>query len=210
MDPTPTCFCFVFFSPGTGSKGPRVLTPGPRSTGLAHSFSSKNTTNSMSIIYLVRHADAKQSAPTDADRPLSNVGHQEAHRLGTLLNSADERPDQFVSSSAVRARQTAKGIAAGGGWDEQVPLRSVHALYEAEPADVLEAIRRVESSLNAVMFVGHEPGWSTTVSRLIGTAQVSLSTGTCVRIDSPRPWSDVVFGAGTLRWMVPPSLTRRP
>lgn len=161
----------------------------------------------MSIIYLVRHADAEQSAPTDADRPLSNAGHREARRLGALLDGADERPDQFVSSSAVRARQTAEGIAAGGGWDEQVPLRSVHALYEAEPADVLEAIRGVESSLNAVMFVGHEPSWSTTVSRLVGTAQVSLPTGTCVRIDSPRPWTDVVFGAGTLRWMVPPSLT---
>ncbi len=208
MDPTPKCFCFVSFSPGTRGEGPRVFGSVPRASGLAHLFSYKTTTNSMSIIYLVRHAEAEQSAPTDADRPLSDAGHREARRLGALLNSADERPDQFVSSSAVRARQTAEGIADGGGWDEQVPLRSVHDLYEAEPADVLEAMRGVESSLNAVMFVGHEPSLSTTVSRLVGTAQVSLPTGTCVRIDSPRPWADVVFGAGTLRWMVPPSLTR--
>jgi hypothetical protein len=37
---------------------------------------------------------------------------------------------------------------------------------------------------------------------------VTLSPGTCVRIDSSRPWGDVVFGSGVLRWMVPPSLTR--
>jgi phosphohistidine phosphatase len=162
----------------------------------------------MSIIYLARHAHAESSGSTDAERPLSASGRQEARRLGALLQTADERPGQFVSSSAVRARQTAEEVAAGAGWDGPVPMRSVHALYEAEPADVLEAIRGVDPSLDAVMLVGHEPSWSATVSRLIGSAQVSLPPGTCVRIDSPQRWDELVFGAGTLRWMVPPSLTR--
>lgn len=162
----------------------------------------------MSVIYLVRHAHAKSSGPTDADRPLSKSGRREARRLGAFLARADERPDQFVSSTAVRARQTAEGIADGGEWDGQVPLRSARALYEAEPADVLDAIRGVDVSLNAVMLVGHEPSWSATVSRLVGSAQVTLPPGTCVRIDSPQAWSDLVFGSGVLRWMVPPSLIR--
>lgn len=162
----------------------------------------------MSIIYLVRHAHATSKGATDADRPLSDSGREQARRLGAFLARADERPDQFLSSSAVRARQTAEGIVEGAGWEDRVPLRSAHSLYEAEPADVLDAIRGSDPSLGAVMLVGHEPSWSTTVSRLIGSAEVSLPTGTCVRIDSSRAWGDVVFGAGVLRWMVPPSLIR--
>jgi phosphohistidine phosphatase len=164
----------------------------------------------MGIIYLLRHASADPPADyeDDRDRDLSPEGQREARRLGQFLELTDQVPDQFVSSPAVRTRRTAELLQEGGAWPDEVPLRSNQTLYQAEPADVLRQIQSVDPSLASVMLVGHEPAWSTTVSRLLGSANVSLPPGTCVRIDVKKEWTDVTFGAGVLRWMVPPSVLR--
>ena len=164
----------------------------------------------MSAIYLVRHADAESPKhyDDDHDRELSAKGKRDARRLGQFLAATDQLPDQFVSSTAVRARRTAEVLVEGGKWMVDVPLRSSHALYEAEPADVLEQIQTVDENIGAVMLIGHEPAWSTVVSGLIGSANVSLPPGTCVRIDTEVSWNEISFGSGILRWMVPPSLLR--
>jgi phosphohistidine phosphatase len=164
----------------------------------------------MNTLYLLRHADAAPAArdEEDHDRALTDAGRADARRLGQLLGATDQLPDQFICSTAVRARQTAEGLTEGGHWPVEVPLRSSHALYQAEPADVLAEIQAADDTLGALLLVGHEPAWSATVSGLLGSAHVSLPPGTCVRIDTDRAWADVVFGSGVLRWMIPPSVLR--
>ncbi len=164
----------------------------------------------MNTVYLLRHAEAKSSRFYNDDhaRELSKHGKRDARRLGRFLGTTDQVADQIVSSTAVRARRTAELLGEGGGEAADVPLRSTHALYQAEPVHVLEELRALASSIGSVLLVGHEPAWSAAVSRLVGSAQVSLSPGTCVRIDTERQWADLEFGDGILRWMVPPSLLR--
>jgi len=164
----------------------------------------------MNTLYLLRHADAepRAQAADDHERALTEKGRADARRLGQLLGATEQVPDQFLCSTAVRARQTADGLSEGGRWQVEVPLRSSHALYQAEPADVLDVIQALDDSLGTVLLVGHEPAWSATVSGLLGSANVSLPPGTCVRIDTDRDWADVAFGSGVLRWMAPPSLLR--
>jgi phosphohistidine phosphatase len=165
----------------------------------------------MNILYLLRHAQAEpgRDYDDDRDRPLTDTGRRDAGRLGRLLAATDQLPDGIVTSTAVRARQTANALSDGGHWAVEVPLRSSHALYQAQPADVLEEIQSLPDELGAVLLVGHEPAWSTTVSRLLGSANISLPTGTCVRIDTAdQSWGEVQFGDGMLRWMLPPSLLR--
>lgn len=163
----------------------------------------------MHTLYLLRHAEADPAEyyDDDRDRELTSDGIRDARRLGRFLSATDQLPDQFLASSAVRARQTAEALPEGGEWMTDVPLRTSHALYEAEPADVLEEIRSTDDGVRAILLVGHEPTWSTAVSQLVGAANVSLPAGTCVRIDAETErWSDLEFGDGTLHWMIPPRL----
>jgi phosphohistidine phosphatase len=163
----------------------------------------------MHTLYLLRHADADPAEyyDDDRDRELSSDGLRDARRLGRFLSATDQLPDQLITSTAVRARQTAEALPEGGQWMADVPLRTSHAFYEAQPADVLDEIRSTEKDVRALLLVGHEPTWSTTVSQRVGAANVSLPTGTCVRIQARvDAWSDLDFGDGTLHWMIPPKL----
>lgn len=162
----------------------------------------------MNTLYLLRHAEAESAKyyDDDQDRELSADGREDARRLGRFLAATDQRPDQFVTSTAVRARQTAEALPDGGTWTAKVPLRPSHTLYRAQPADVLEEIHATDEGVRSLLLVGHEPTWSTTVSQLVGAANVSLPAGTCVRIDTSEGWSTLSFGDGTLRWMIPPKL----
>jgi len=160
----------------------------------------------MNTLYILRHADAERRAQHDDDheRPLTAEGETAAHRLGQFLAATEQRPEQCISSTAVRARRTAALVAEGADWE--LPLRSVNALYKAQPADVLEEMHAVDDNVQSILLVGHEPAWSATVSSLLGSANVSLTPGTCVRVDTEKAWDDIRFGSGVLRWMVPPAI----
>jgi len=163
----------------------------------------------MHTLYFLRHADADPPKyyDDDQDRELSSDGERDARRLGQFLSATDQLPDQFITSTAVRARQTAEALPEGGDWMAEVPLRTSHTLYQAQPADVLAEIQSTEDGVRAILLVGHEPTWSTTVSQMVGAANVALPPGTCVRIDTAvDQWSNLKFGDGTLHWMIPPKL----
>ena len=162
----------------------------------------------MNTLYILRHADAERRAKHDDDheRPLTSEGETAAQRLGQFLAATEQRPEQCISSTAVRAHRTAELLAEGADWE--LPLRSVNALYKAQPADVLEEMHAVDDNVQSILLVGHEPAWSATVSSLLGSANVSLTPGTCVRVDTEKAWSDIRFGSGVLRWMVPPAILR--
>ena len=163
----------------------------------------------MHTLYLLRHAAAEPPRDYDDDREreLSTDGRRDARRLGRLLAATDQLPDQMIASSAVRTRQTAEALPEGGEWMADVPLRTSHNLYEAQPADVLDEIQSTDDDVRALLLVGHEPTWSTTVSQLVGAANVSLPPGTCVRIGTNvSRWQNLSFGDGTLHWMIPPAL----
>lgn len=163
----------------------------------------------MKTVYLLRHAEAEPARyyDDDRDRELTTQGVRDARRLGRFLAATDQIPDRLITSSAVRARQTAEALPEGGTWMTDVPQRASHALYQAESADVLEEIQVTGAEAGSVLLVGHEPTWGTAVSQFVGAANVSLPAGTCVRIDAEvEMWDAVTFGTGTLRWMIPPQL----
>jgi len=160
----------------------------------------------MRVIHLLRHARATPPpGERDAERGLSARGCRDARRLGRVLRRADERPALCVASTARRAQRTADLVLEAGAGARDFTRRSAHALYQAAPADVLDDLRSIDDAIPSVLLVGHEPAWSTVASHLVGAAPLSLPPGTCVRIDSPRAWSDVDVGGGTLRWMLPPA-----
>lgn len=165
----------------------------------------------MKTLIFFRHGKSDWNAAfeRDHDRPINKRGRTDAKRMGRFLAEIDFLPDRIVSSSAVRARTTMEHASEEGGWGD-VPTEITDRLYEASPAQVLDVIRAQDEDCRRLLLVGHEPTWSTVVGRLIGEAGVRVSTATMVRVDVRGPrWSDVDFGRGELRWLVPPKLLRK-
>ncbi len=115
----------------------------------------------MPTLLLFRHAKSAWGDPglSDHDRPLAPRGLRDAPRMGRWLAREGLVPDRTVSSTAVRARRTARlALEAAGAPPESLTVDG--RLYGATPWGILavasEAARR--SGCRRLMVVGHNPG----------------------------------------------------
>ena len=106
-------------------------------------------------LVIVRHAEAEQSGPTDAERALADQGRSDAGAGGAWLSAQGVRPDHAVVSSARRAQETWAALAGGAGWE--VDPEVSRSLYSAEPETVLDLLREVPAASASVVVVGHNP-----------------------------------------------------
>jgi phosphohistidine phosphatase len=118
-------------------------------------------------LILLRHAKSSwsDSSLADAERPLSARGERDAPRMGDRLHERGTRPDLMIASPAVRTRRTAKLVARALGYPEG-EIRLEPALYLASPETILEVVAEAGPT-NSLMVVGHNPGLTTLVHRLL-------------------------------------------
>lgn len=164
----------------------------------------------MKRVYLLRHAksDWTTASTSDHDRPLAPRGERAASTVGRFLGNLRCPPEAIVSSTAVRARTTIEIAARDGGLT--CPIELDDRLYGGSPETVLARIREASSGVDSLLLVGHEPGWSGSVERLVGRCSVRMVTGALARVDLPiGGWSDARFESGTLAWLVTPKLLQR-
>jgi phosphohistidine phosphatase len=151
---------------------------------------------------LLRHAHAgdpeKWRGPA-AERPLSDKGRRQAERLGRLLAAIDDRPDAFVTSPKVRARETAELAARDIGARVVVDERLGGPLELA----TLEAILRDVGDPAKPCLVGHDPDFSELLTQLVGASDIAMRKGAYARIDLARP---LTAGGGALRYLITPDL----
>ena len=132
----------------------------------------------MRKLYFFRHGIAEDGM-NDAKRELTPEGRARTQASTRLLTALNVQPSRLYSSPLVRARQTADLLAVGLGI-------SVEVRDEVGPGFGVPAIERLISDLKDdedVMFVGHEPDMSGTVSGLIGGGEVMVKKGGFVRVD---------------------------
>lgn len=112
----------------------------------------------MKTLLILRHAKSSWKNPSldDHDRPLNKRGKRDAPRMGKLLRKKDLVPDLIISSTARRARKTAKVVAKASHYDGEIRL--TRSLYHAGPAEYLEVLRDLPDDYQRVMVVGHNPG----------------------------------------------------
>jgi len=164
----------------------------------------------MKRIYLLRHAKSDWSADYEADhdRPLNKRGRGAAQQMGEFLTAIEQAPDLVVTSSAVRARDTAELAMSAGSWS--CPVEVTRDLYAASPSAVMQLVHIHTGSHDRLLLVGHQPTWSELVSALIGGGVVRMPTAAIARVDLDIDgWAEVEFGAGTLSWVVTPKLLAR-
>ncbi len=110
----------------------------------------------MKRLILVQHAKSSWSNAMlqDRERPLNQRGLEAAPRVGKWLADNGYQPDQVISSSATRCRQTWDGIASQ--LDPVIDVRFEDFLYLATDWEMLDVLHN--ASGNTVLMLGHMPG----------------------------------------------------
>jgi phosphohistidine phosphatase len=145
----------------------------------------------MKTLLLLRHAKSSWDEPglDDHDRPLNKRGRKAAPRMGQLLRDEGLVPDAVLSSSALRARDTAgavcEAIGNEGGVDER------HDLYLAAPGTYLRAVRELPDEAERALVVGHNPGLEDLLEALCGRSH-RMPTAALAVLELPvKHWSEL-------------------
>ncbi|HZY95475.1 MAG TPA: histidine phosphatase family protein [Candidatus Cybelea sp.] len=153
------------------------------------------------ICYFLRHGIAVAPGEwqgSDAERPLTPDGCKRMEREAKAIASLGLDIDLIVTSPLLRARQTAEFVADRLGLCDAIvdDERIAHRFN----ADACRAILADHPRANSVMLVGHEPAMSSTIGRLIGSADIELKKAALAGIELPDRNSTV----GTLICLIPP------
>jgi len=121
----------------------------------------------MKRLFLIRHAKSSRDDPAlaDKDRPLNDRGKRDAPKMGALLAKRRVKPNLILSSSAVRALDTAEIIAEKIDYKRK-NIRVEDRLYAVEADKLLDVIRRLGDELDCVMLIGHNPELTELAHRL--------------------------------------------
>lgn len=118
-------------------------------------------------LVMIRHAKSSWANPlqSDFERPLNERGKADAPVMGQRLKTKGLIPDLIISSTAKRAKATAKRIAEEVGYDPE-KITWVDKLYHCIPSVFEEVIYEVDDKLKTVFIVAHNPGITDFVNQL--------------------------------------------
>lgn len=157
-------------------------------------------------LLLVRHAIAVPSGTADIaddERPLTKRGRKRFRKTARGLARIVPPPDLLLTSPLPRARETAD--IAAEAWGRVTPTPEP-LLAGAPPARLLAALA-THREKDLVALVGHEPGLSELLARLVGgdAERVPFKKGSAALIEMEEGGS----GLGRLVWFLPPRLLRK-
>ena len=110
-------------------------------------------------LIIMRHAKSAWGTEyqRDFDRPLTERGESDADKMADWLAEQNLIPDIFISSPAIRAKQTALIMASRYGrgdkdivWDKDV--------YNASLGKLLKVIEQQVNDHQCMILIGHNPG----------------------------------------------------
>ncbi|MBK9943642.1 MAG: phosphohistidine phosphatase SixA [Kouleothrix sp.] len=154
-------------------------------------------------LYFLRHGVAAEAAPEgggDADRRLTKDGIIKMKAAARGMRRLGLKIDVLLSSPLARAHETAQIVARELGAELQLSDALAPGCDLTRLLDLLGEHRIAER----VMFVGHEPDFSTLISVLTGGGQVQLKKGSLARVDI----EVLEAGTGVLAWLLAPRVLR--
>ena len=138
----------------------------------------------MKSLLLMRHAKSSWKNPdlSDHERPLKKRGKRDAPRMGEMLKEMDLVPQIIISSTAVRAVQTAEMVAETCGYEDDILYKKSY--YHADPEAYIDVLRELFDNYDTVMVIGHNPGLEGLLQILSDEIE-SLSTASIAHITLP-------------------------
>lgn len=156
-------------------------------------------------LILTRHAKSSWDVPAQNDhsRPLNKRGRRSARAIGNWLSEKGLNPDQVLSSSSQRTRET---------WDLmglKAPLVTyTDNLYHASANGMMNSL--AEAREPVVLMLGHNPGISEFASEIVKQPpnhprfyDYPTCATTVIRFDIDR-WSDIHWHSGTVEAFILP------
>ena len=149
-------------------------------------------------LLILRHAksDWEPGQGRDFDRVLSKRGRRVSKKLGRWMRTQDLIPEQIVSSTAQRARQTAMRVCRFAELSET--LISWRAeIYEAQLETLLGVVSAAPPDCGRLLLVGHNPGLDYLVRYLADDslepwdAQNLMPTAALARLLMPEDWRNL-------------------
>ncbi len=141
------------------------------------------------ILTLIRHAKSDWGHPelSDYDRPLNERGNQDAPRMGAELNERGINFDLVIASTARRAITTARAICEGIDYPEE-RIEKNRELYLASTGTMLQIINGVDSAIQRLAIVTHNPG-ITSLANALGDRPIdNVPTCGVVMLETESEW----------------------
>ena len=131
----------------------------------------------MKTLTLLRHAKSswKDASLIDHDRPLNKRGKRDLPVIGERIKQVGIRPSLILSSTAVRAWTTAKGIATEISYPIEF-LQREQRLYHAGVLLIIEVLTQQDVAFNSIMVVGHNPGLTDFANYLVPDVTHNIPT----------------------------------
>ena len=167
----------------------------------------------MKRLALLRHAksDWGDADLDDHNRPLNERGWKAARRLGKDLRHRGSRFDLVLASTAARVRETIDGVEEKFAFDCEI--RFEPELYLASEETLLSTVQALPQSVEAPLFVGHNPGLERLVFDLTHDDSHGLRhrvahkypTGALTIVELPaQQWAEVTPGSGEIVELILP------
>lgn len=110
-------------------------------------------------LLILRHAKSDHGDPflQDFDRPLSERGKEDAHKIGKWIELNQLHPDLIVTSPSKRTLQTLRRARTYFDHDNQILCLENERVYESDHDTLLSVLSSLPLSKRTLL-VGHNPG----------------------------------------------------
>ena len=156
----------------------------------------------MKTLLITRHAKSSWNNDTlsDFQRPLNKRGIKDAPIMADRLQARGPIPEVVLSSTAVRAMETAELLMSSLYLSEST-LLTTDAIYEAPLSALEQALTTLPQHISVAMMIGHNPGVSALGNYLCSQSNLQMPTCAmaCFDLDIDR-WENVYRDCAVMRW----------
>jgi phosphohistidine phosphatase len=150
----------------------------------------------LKTVYLLRHAEAG-NALNDLERDLTAWGRRQAESIGRWMSENGIIPDLIFSSTAKRAKLTAKICSEKANFQGRISFEE--DLYDTDENTYVDLLAGLNDQYDSVMIVGHNPEISDVITIFTGE-KLNMSPCTLVCIEfAIEEWSAVQEDNGILK-----------
>ncbi|MBE9482030.1 MAG: histidine phosphatase family protein [Bacteroidetes bacterium] len=147
----------------------------------------------MKTLHIIRHAKSAWDQPglPDHDRPLLRKGEKRTKKVADYLLKKKITVDLIISSSAVRAYETAKIIANTINY----PLENIKVepkIYYNDFENLFDLLYKLPDEINSVMMFGHNPAITQFANYFIDTEIECMHTSEVVSVSfKTNKWNEI-------------------
>jgi len=145
----------------------------------------------MKTLLLMRHGKSswKDDSISDHERPLKKRGRRDTKRIAEEIDKNDLYPHIILSSTAVRAKETAEILIDTLDFENRIIFSD--QLYMAEPEDFIDVLSQLNDDYETVLVIGHNPGMEALIQIIEGDIECLPTAGLGHLVLAIDSWQDI-------------------